>query len=210
MTENTQALVRDTYERCVAAGELIFDEGDEGDCLYIVQSGEVEVTRCGPTGRQTVSRLAAGDFFGEMSVVLGERRTARAVATHDTRLLELDSETLEAMCMERPEIGIRILHRLTERLIDAERRLSILGIDDLVRPLVRALVRRAEPHPEPSDEAGIRIPARLRELAEDAGLTLFEAHRALHQLLEQKHVRLLDDVLVARTVDDLSASVEPA
>jgi CRP-like cAMP-binding protein len=139
-----------------------------------------------------------------MSVVIGEARTARAQAVGPTRLLELDGETLEAMCIERPEVAIRIISRLTSRLIESERRLAGLGIDDLLRPVVRALVRAAEA----DAQYGIRMPTSLRKLAADAGLSLLEAHRALHQLLDQKRVRLVEDVLVAKDVDALTSSLE--
>ena len=204
MTESTHVQVRTEHERVLEQGEVLFEEGDAGDVLYIVMSGEIELSRQGATGRRSVARLGPGEFFGEMSVVIGECRTASAIAVADTRLLELDGETLEAMCIERPEVAIRIIRRLTTRLIDSERRLAALGVDDLLRPIVRALVRDAEP----DDEYGIRIPTTLRKLAADAGLTLFEAHRAIHQLLDQKRVRLVDDVLVARDTESLTSSLD--
>lgn len=204
MTENTQVQVRNDHERSFEAGSIVFDEGDVGDVLFIIQSGEIELTRQGANGRRMVARLGPGEFFGEMSVVIGERRSARAIAVSDTRLLVLDGETLEAMCIERPEVAIRIIRRLTTRLIDSERRLAALGIDDLLRPVVRALVRDAKTDPE----YGIRIPTTLRKLAADAGLTLFEAHRAVHQLLDQKLVRLVEDQLVARDVESLSSCID--
>lgn len=201
--ENTQILVRDTYERSFTAGSVIFEEGDPGEVLFVIQSGEVELTRLGLMGRQAVARLGCGDFFGEMSVVVREPRTARAVAVSDCRLLELDGATLEAMCVERPEIAIRIIRRLTDRLIDSERRLSQLGVDDLLRPVVRSLVRNAEQQDE-----GFRIPGSLRSIARESGLTMLEAHRALHQLLDQKLVRLVDDVLTTTDVDRLSSCLD--
>lgn len=201
--ENTQIQVRETYERSFEAGAVIFEEGDPGDVLFVIQSGEVELTRLGLMGRQAVARLASGDFFGEMSVVVREPRTARAVAITVCRLLELDGATLESMCIERPEIAIRIIRRLTDRLIDSERRLSQLGVDDLLRPVVRAMVRCAEPEGQ-----GFRIPGSLRSLAAESGLSLLEAHRALHQLLDQKLVRLVDDVLTTTDVERLSACLD--
>lgn len=201
--DSTQILVRNTYERSYSVGSLIFDEGDAGKVLYVIQSGEVELTREGLQGRQAIARLGPGEFFGEMSVVVGENRTARAAAVTPCRVLELDGATLEAMCVERPEIAIRIIRRLTDRLIDSERRLSALGADDLLRPVVRALVRWAQPVAE-----GFRIPTNLRSLAEESGLTMLEAHRALHQLLDQKLVRLVDDVLTTPDVDLLSAALD--
>ncbi|MCG8588705.1 MAG: Crp/Fnr family transcriptional regulator [Proteobacteria bacterium] len=202
--EDTNVGVRSQFERQLAAGEMLFEEGEAGGVLYIVQSGEIELTRAGIGGRRVVARLGPGEFFGEMSVVLSEPRTARAVAVAEARLLELDGETLEAMCIERPEIAIRIIRRLSTRLIDAERRLAALGIDDLLRPIVQTLVRRAEP----DAEQGVRIPLTLRALAEDAGLTMLEAHRAIHQLLDRKLVRLVDDVLVAPDLDTLSSCLD--
>jgi CRP/FNR family cyclic AMP-dependent transcriptional regulator len=203
LAENTQILVRDTYERSFEAGAVIFEEGDPGEVLFVIQSGEIELTRLGLMGRQAVARLGCGDFFGEMSVVVREPRTARAVAVTDCRLLELDGATLEAMCVERPEIAIRIIRRLTDRLIDSERRLSQLGVDDLLRPVVRALVRNAE---KASD--GFRITGTLRSLAHESGLSMLEAHRALHQLLDQKLVRLVDDVLTTPDVERLSGCLD--
>jgi len=202
--ETTQVQVRNTYERSYAGGDAVFEEGDPGDVLYVIMAGEIELTRRGPKGRRTVARLGPGEFFGEMSVVIGEMRSARAVAIGATRLLELDGETLEEMCIERPEIAIRIIRRMTTRLIDSERRLAALGIDDLLRPVVRALLRDAQPDPE----HGIRVPTTLRKLADDSGLNLFETHRALHQLLDQKLVRLVEDTLVARDIESLSACLD--
>jgi CRP-like cAMP-binding protein len=201
--ENTQIQVRRTYERTFEAGSVIFEEADPGDVLFVIQAGEVELTRLGLMGRQAVARLGCGEFFGEMSVVVGEPRTARAVAVSDCRLLELDGPTLEAMCVERPEIAIRIIRRLSDRLIDSERRLSALGVDDLLRPVVRAMVRNAE-----SCDSGFRIPGSLRSLARESGLTMLEAHRALHQLLDQKLVRLVDDVLMTPDVERLSGCLD--
>ena len=70
-----------SFERSFAPGEVIFEEGDPGDVLFIIQAGEVELTRRGLSGRHVVANLGPGDFFGEMCVVLRERRTATATAT---------------------------------------------------------------------------------------------------------------------------------
>ena len=205
-SDNTQLRVRSTYERSFGVGDIVFDEGEDGDVLFVIQSGEIELSRSGEGGQRGVGRLGPGAFFGEMSVVLGEKRTTRATAVSETRLLELDSETLEAMCIERPEIAIRIIRKLTKRLIEAEQRLAALGVDDLLRPIVRSLVRGAV-----ADAAkGVRIETTLRALAGDSGLSMLEAHRAIHQLLDSKVLRIADDVLIAKDIDSLSACLEAA
>jgi len=201
--EDTQIGVRRTYERRFAAGEVVFEEGEPGEVLYIVVSGEVELTRRGPAGPRLVARIAPGEFFGEMSVVLGGPRTVGARVTADAVLLELDAATLESMCVERPEIAIRIIRRLAVRVIELEGRLDVLGVDELLRPVVRALLRDAEPGPD-----GLRVASSLEALAEAAGLSLLDAHRALRQLFERKVVRLVDDVLLANDLEALSAVLD--
>jgi len=138
-----------------------------------------------------------------MSVVLGESRTARAVAVGETQLLELDGETLEGMCLERPEIAIRMIRRLATRLIAAERRLSALGLDELVGPLVRWLASQSED----VLEGELRIATTLQELAENSAMPMQETHQALHQLMDQKLVRLDGDELVAPDRAALAAAV---
>jgi hypothetical protein len=93
---------------------------------------------------------------------------------------------------------------LVSRLIEAERRLAALGIDDLLRPVVRAVMRRAE-----SDgEQGMRVPVTLRSLADEAGLSMFEAHRALHQLFDRKLIHLIDECLRVPDLEALSACLD--
>lgn len=191
--ESTQLEVNRSYQRNYEDGEIIFDEGDEGVDLYVIQAGQVQITRSAEAGRRIVARLGAGQFFGEMSVVLGEARTARAVAVGPTQLLELDGDTLEAMCIERPEIAIRLIQRLARRLIAAERRLAAVGLDDLASSLIRYLSDRAG---ENSGEE-FRITTTLRELASGCELSMQETHQALHQLIDQKLVLLSGDELIA-------------
>lgn len=185
-------------------GEIVFDEGDEGNHLYIIQAGQIEICRQGRTGRRMVARLGPGQFFGEMSVVLGEPRSARAVAIGGTELLELDAETLEAMCIDQPEIAIRMIQRLAVRLIAAERRLAALGLDELVAPLIRYLAAQADAR-ECEDE--LRLRTSLRELATGCQLSLHETYQALHQLMDQKLLRVNADELVVPDCSALSTAL---
>jgi CRP-like cAMP-binding protein len=205
--EDTAIRVRSTYERTLAPGDTVFDEGDPGDHLYVIQSGEIELARAGPEGRRVVARLGPGDFFGELSVVAGQRRSTRAVAVKQTRVLELDRATLEAMCLAQPEIAIRMIRSLVSRLVEAEHRLAVLGVDDLLRPVVRALVRAAEPAGD-NGGSGFRVCSTLRNLAEQAGLSMLEAHRALHQLFDRELLHLVEDRLEVPDLEALAGCLD--
>jgi CRP-like cAMP-binding protein len=204
--DETAIEVRRSHERTLEPGEVIFEEGDSGELLYVIQAGEVELTRGAPTGRRLVGRLGPGEFFGEMSVVLGGARRVRATAVTAVRLLTVDGQTLEEMCIERPEVAIRMIQRLAARVIDLERRLEAVGGDDLLPPVVRVLLRLAEPH----GARGARMQTTLRQLAQDSGLSLREAHRALQRLFERKALRLADDMLETDDLESVSACLEDA
>jgi len=204
--DDTAARVHTSYQRTLAPGEVIFDEGDPADRLYVIRSGEVELVRENAAGKRAVARLGAGDFFGELGVVLGAPRTARAVAVSQTRLIALDRNTLEGMIVDQPEIAIRMIRVLVSRLIEAERRLAGLGVDDLLRPVVRALLR----HGRPEGKAGLRVSIKLREIAETAGLSMLEAHRAVHELFERELLELTNDEIVVPDREALCASLDAA
>ncbi len=204
VAENTQIQVQNTFQRTFTEGEIVFDEGDEGLDLYIILSGQIQLSRNGTSGQRLIGKLSAGEFFGEMSVVLGEARTARAVSVGETALLELDGETLEAMCMERPEIGIRMIQRLATRLISAERRLAAMGLDELVGPLVRFIAKQGE-GAAPDEE--LRFETTLRALSEGCELSMQETHEALHQLMDQKLVRVVGEELIAPDPAALSTAM---
>ena len=75
------------HERSYIAGEIIFEEGDEGLGMYIVVEGGVKMYRKGAEGKQELASLSPGTYFGEMALLEGAPRAASAVALASTRLL---------------------------------------------------------------------------------------------------------------------------
>lgn len=190
--------VRAQYERSFQAGETIFAPGDPARELYIVQVGEVEVLRPTGSGTRPVDRVRPGEFFGEMSVVLGGRRSVRAVALTDARVLEIDRDTFQTMCLDRPEIALRVIERLTVRVLQLEERMGTLAVTELIRSVVVVLLDVAAPE---GDEH--RVELSLRDIAEGAGLSMLDAHRAVQELIDLKLVRLEQDLLWVADLDAL-------
>ncbi len=85
-------------ERTVEAGEFVFREQDEGRDLYLVVAGEVEIVKATREGRElALSRIAVGQWFGDMSLLDIQRRFASARAVVPSRLLQLSSRDLDAL-----------------------------------------------------------------------------------------------------------------
>lgn len=203
--DTTSSRVRRAFLRSVRAGQALFEIGDPGEPMFVVQAGEVALLEAGAQGEtRLVARLGPGDPVGETDAVLGRARTLRAVATTDARLLQLDRETFREMCLARPEIALRIVERLAQRAADLERRLGVLGMNDLVRPVVRSLLRHL-----PADAGdNARLTLGLRAIAEGAGLSLRDAHRGLVELFDRKLVRLVEDALIVPDARALAACLE--
>lgn len=88
-------------------GSVIISEGDPGDSMYVISSGEVKVyTRgTGKSGNVYLAKLGEGDFFGEVSVLTGKPRTATITASRPTELLRLDKDKLDNALAKHP--GVR-------------------------------------------------------------------------------------------------------
>ncbi len=101
------ALVKEMELESHEEGSVIISEGDPGDSMYVISSGEVKVyTRgTGKTGAVYLAKLGEGDFFGEVSVLTGKPRTATITASRPTELLRLDKEKLDNALAKHP--GIR-------------------------------------------------------------------------------------------------------
>ncbi len=99
-----------------AKGETIIREGDPGTVMFIIEEGEVEIAK----GDWRLGTLAAGDFFGEMSVIDDVPRGATARALTDCQLLEIDRSTFDQLLRRFPEVSIRMLRRMAARMREAE------------------------------------------------------------------------------------------
>lgn len=104
--DEREALVREMDFETHDEGAVIISEGDTGNSMYVITSGEVKVyTRgTGKTGSVYLAKLSEGDFFGEVSMLTGKPRTATITASKPTELLRLDKDKLENAFANFPRI----------------------------------------------------------------------------------------------------------
>lgn len=114
-----------------APGEPIVRQGEVGDCMYVVQSGEVEVVQSAGGTEQRLTVLSAGDFFGEMALFEREVRSATVRANGEARVLKVDKRTMMRRMQEDPLLAFNLLQTMSRRI----RRLSAeLAQRDEARP----------------------------------------------------------------------------
>ena len=120
-------LTRIIHNRNYLSGEYIFYQGDPGIGLYIIREGEVSISRDGDEeDKIALATFGKGDFFGELAMVDGEKRSASAVAKTDVRAAVIFKPDLDEFIEKYPKKGIKILFGISKiiatrlRLLDAD------------------------------------------------------------------------------------------
>ncbi len=104
-------------------GEVVFQEGEMGDALYVVMRGGVQIRKEG----RALAVLGPKEAFGEMAVLEAQKRSADAVAAGETEVLKIGSEEFYEVLREQVEIAEGIIKVLVHRLREADERLHALG-----------------------------------------------------------------------------------
>jgi len=114
--EEAHQLASRMKKQSFAPGEIILHQGDDGDSLYILRRGRVRILLSGASGlSEQVASLSAGDFFGEMSLLTGEKRTATALAIEQSDCYSISKADLNALLNERPTLAGDISSVLVNR-----------------------------------------------------------------------------------------------
>ena len=109
--------------RNFAKGDYIMKEGDQGEFVVFISSGEADIVRLIGDNEKKVGTVKAGEIVGEMAVISKEPRFASVVATDDTEVIVIDRRTLElALINSDLPIVYELIKQLVARLKDAERR----------------------------------------------------------------------------------------
>src|SRR6185369_10579877 len=97
---------------------VIFAENDPGDCLYLIAKGSVKVSKKGRAGQQeTLAHLLQGDFFGEMALMDGGKRSAQASAVGETVLGRIGQKGWDQLLRQAPhEVMSNFTQAVTQRL----------------------------------------------------------------------------------------------
>jgi CRP-like cAMP-binding protein len=97
-------------------GDVIVHQGEMGDCMYVIQEGEVEVVRVDNGSIIRLAVLGRGDFFGEMSVFEKEVRSATVRALDKVRVITVDKKTFMRRIQEDPTLAFRIFQTMASRI----------------------------------------------------------------------------------------------
>jgi CRP-like cAMP-binding protein len=166
--------------RRLAAGEVVFREGDASDTCYIVRSGQARATRAHSDGRiLTLAHFGPGDIFGELAMFDDERRSATVEMIEDSEVVAILGGDMRRLLREHPDIAVKLVVSLGRRLRDTNERLtrqSFLSVQSRVAAILSQLVAAGDGE---GGEQDVLITSTQAELAQLAGSSRESASRFL-------------------------------
>ncbi|HEU4758574.1 MAG TPA: Crp/Fnr family transcriptional regulator [Dehalococcoidia bacterium] len=209
-SEELDALAALSRRRRYGKGEVVFRQGDPGSVLYIIESGQVKLTLTSTDGKEVIlALLGPGGFFGELSLLDGEPRSADAVARLDSLLWALQRQHFLEFLDGRPRAARGLLAALSRRLRRTTELVQDAGFLDVPGRLARALLQMSEAAGQAGPD-GVVVSPRLTqaELAEMVGATRESVNKWLGVYERQGLLRRQRGLITVLRPDELRNRVD--
>ncbi len=200
-----QQLSRFTRDRNYPKNSVIAFEDAPADALYVVVSGQVKIVLIAEDGREVIlSTRSSGDFFGEMSLLDDEPRSAHAIAMEDSDLLVLRRDEFHKCLEGMPQMAIGLLRVMCKRLRQADNKIGGLVLLDVTGRVARLLLDMAD------ENDGVNITQRITHhmIAQMIGSSRETVSRTMRDLVTKGFIEVTRKTVNIRDRrDDRASSV---
>lgn len=173
-------------------GEVLFNEGDDGNQLYVVTDGKIKLGRTSPDGRENLlAILGPSQMFGELSFFDPGPRSATATAVTDVDVRSLGHEALSPVLRDHPDVAMALLNQLAGRLRRTNEVVGDLVFSDVPGRVAKALLDLASRFGRKADD-GVHVNHDLtqEELAQLVGASRETVNKALADFASRGWLRL--------------------
>lgn len=185
--------------------EIIFNEGDKSEWLYVLINGKVKISKIAKDGREIILEIIdEKDFFGALAVIKGIPYPANAVALEDCEVGKIPSRIFLSVVKKYPNIESEILYHVTTRLKSGIESLKNIAIEDVASRIVYQLINLANRYAKNTPE-GILIDLRItkQQLAEMTGTTVETAIRVISKLKKLGYISELNHKFLIKDIKAL-------
>jgi len=195
------SLERLVVERPYPRDSVIVSQEDRGDALFVVSDGKVKVVLYGRSGREVIlSVFKPGDFFGEMSLLDNQPRSANVIAVETSTLLVLERRAFSDYLAAHPQVALNVLAEMSRRLRRADAIIGNLALLDVYGRVARFLRELAKTDGEQSSGSVIiRARPTQQEIASMIGTSRETVSRALSEFQRRGFLELSGRRIILRS-----------
>ena len=206
-----ETIAADFTRREFKAGKAIFFQGDPGQMLYLVESGQVRIFVNGFNGQETSVVLYGrpGEIFGELAIIDGLPRSASAVAVMDTVVHTLSRERFQDFMRRWPQLALNFMQTLTKKVRYNTKQVDSLASMDVARRLARKLLELGQNYGT-AEAQGVRLNTALTQsdLASLIGATRESTNKFLRQFRDNGLISLTNgQTIIIRDAEALRTLV---
>jgi CRP/FNR family transcriptional regulator len=208
--EEIKELSRRVPDTHFQRGQILYTPFEKNEVLFMLKKGRVRIYRVSTDGREfTLTVMGAGTVFGEMSLTAQRLENAYAEAMEPVTVCKMRRLDFERLVMDRPQVGLKVMSVLSERLFLAEDRMEDIALKDVPSRLASFILQLIESEGVVSRE-GYKVPARYthRQVATMIGSkreTVTKAFTLLQQVgaveLKRRRIHVKDTEILKRVAD---------
>ena len=170
--------------------EIIFCEYEPGNDFYLIQEGQVKITKTVGSSIKTLDVLEAGDIFGEMAILEEQPRSATAV-----------------LMTKNPQLALRVLTIFSTRIYDAKRRLMILLMDDIIGKVSDVFMMLYEKQGMNDHQKEVTLKVTVDDVGHWCGQPVGEVQKVLAQLKKTGKIDIYNDRVVVHNIQEFQRIV---
>lgn len=189
LAEVMSSIIRRKYKK----GQIVFFEGDVSDKFYIINSGKIKIFKYTKEGKEQILYiLSEGDFIGYLSLLKKGKFDFNAEALEDVNVCMLTKDDFDKIVKKTPEISIRILENLHDRLVSLENLVQTLSTKDIEARIAGILKNFAKEFGREEDEGIVlEMPLSREEMANYIGVTRETMSRKLSSMEDDGIIELV-------------------
>lgn len=174
-------------------GDVIFTEGNIANTLYFINEGKIKLYKYTKDGKEQILHiLSEGDFFGELELIKPSKYGFNSKAIEDAKICTLTKEEMKDIMMKNPEIGIKVLETVGERLSKVENLVQNLATNDVDSRMAYLIIELMEKYGENVEgNISVKLPISREDMASYIGVTRETISRKLKKLEDENLIKII-------------------
>ena len=188
-----EEIVEEIEHKTFDKGTMIFSEGSEANTLFFINEGKIKLYKYNKDGKEQILHiLTNGDFFGELDLIKSSTYKFNAKAMDNAKICTLKKSEVKNIIMKKPEIAIKLLESVGERLAAIENLAQNLSTNDVDARIAYLLINLMDKDSEEEDgKKLIKLPLSREDMANYIGVTRETISRKLKKLEEEELIQLI-------------------